>query len=310
MTRTIRLLTGSILIALAPLAPAQTAADVDTQATLLDTTAANRGQTQVATRIATSFTNLAGSMDNALALVRALRNGTAVTLTTPPTGTGTGTTPPPTSTSFTPPTGKMGWGNAFIALALAQDSLTRAGILKPTAEQLQAALLGGDVTLADGTSVTLKGVLQMRADGIGWGQIAHASGTKLGPVVSAIKSAHVKVAALPTSGATTTAATTGATPKKTEAPTSKGLVTASGASASGGVASGDHGSKGNAYGRGVVNAAGGSANVGATVSAGHGQGQGAGLVSAAGGSVSTTVTNAEGNSGASGKDHGKGKGGG
>ena len=28
----------------------------------------------------------------------------------------------------------------------------------------------------------------MRADGMGWGQIAQASGTKLGPVVSGIKS--------------------------------------------------------------------------------------------------------------------------
>jgi hypothetical protein len=338
MTKTLRVLTSSLAIALAPLAAAQTTTtSVDAQANLLDSTAANRGQTQVATRIASSFTNLAGSLDNALALVRALRNGTAVTLTTPTTGTGTGagtgpstgigagpspgtgpstppgtgtgtgTTPAPTSTTFTPPTGRMGWGNVFIALALAQDSLTRAGILKPTAEQLQAALLGGDVKLADGTTVTLKGVLQMRADGMGWGQIAQASGTKLGPVVSAIKSAQVKVAALPTSGGTSTAATVGGGPKKTDAPLSKGVVTASGASASGGVVAGD--SRGNAYGRGVVNAAGGGANVvGASVSAGHGNG--VGVVNAAGNPVSTTVTDAQGNSGGNGKDHGKGKGGG
>src|SRR5438094_437189 len=124
MKSTLRILTSSILIALAPLAAAQTTttttpppAPVDAQATLLDSTASNRGQTQVATQIASNFTNLAGSKENALALARALRNGTQVTLTTTTSGTGTGTgTTTATNTSFTPPTGKMGWGNVFISL--------------------------------------------------------------------------------------------------------------------------------------------------------------------------------------------------
>ena len=90
----IRLLSAALAIALAPLAHAQTAGEVDTQVSALSTTSANAGQTQVATRIATSFASLAGSQDNSLALVWALHDGTPVTLTAPtdPTTTGTGTT--------------------------------------------------------------------------------------------------------------------------------------------------------------------------------------------------------------------------
>jgi len=245
-TTKLRTLVAAMLLAGAPLAlqaatSAVTTTDIDKQTTQLNTTAENKGQTQVATKIASSFTKLAGSQDNALKLVQALRNGTSVTLTsttssTGGTGTGTGTgtsteTGGTTSTSFTPPTGKMGWGNVFISLALAQDQLARLGITDPTQAQLQAALMGGDVTGADGKTVTLKGILQMRADGMGWGQIAQASGTKLGPVVSSIKSAHTKVAALPsTSASGTTTSASGTTAKST----SKGVTTAAGANGSAG----------------------------------------------------------------------------
>ena len=82
-------------------------------------------ESTVAERIASNFTSFAGSSDNALALVNALRTGTNATLTysaqstTPSgtgtgtgtgsgTGTGTGTAPPPTTTTVTydPPTVK------------------------------------------------------------------------------------------------------------------------------------------------------------------------------------------------------------
>jgi len=315
-----------MLLASAPLAlqaatSATTTTDIDKQATQLSTTAENKGQTQVATKIASSFTKLAGSQDNALKLVQALRNGTSVTLTstTSTGGTGTGTgTGGTTSTSFTPPTGKMGWGNVFISLALAQDQLARLGITDPTQAQLQAALMGCDVTGADGKTVTLKGILQMRADGMGWGQIAQASGTKLGPVVSSIKSAHAKVAALPStgSGATPPTGASGTTAK----PTSKGVTTAAGANATGGskglvTASGTsaggavtHGNSANAPGRGIVNAAGGGA---ANVTAATGSGNGQGVVNAGGGNaagVSNAGGNGKGNAGGNG--NGKGKGGG
>ena len=320
MTKTLRMLAGSLLVAMTPFAVAQTTAtppsgSIDTETHKLDTTAENHGQTHVATRIASDFTALAGSRDNALALVRALRSGTQVTLTSTTTGT-TGTTGTTSSTSFTPPTGRMGWGNVFISLALAQSSLAQLGITKPTAAQLQAALMGGSVTGADGTTTALKGVLTMRADGMGWGQIAHSLGTKLGPVVSAIKSTQVKVAKLPATDATpATSSATGTTNKSTAATNassaSKGLVTA------GGVAS-SHASRGlttagssnaSSRGQGIVNAAGGS-GAGMTAATSHGHANGAGVVSASGASTTGAVTSAAGSGADNGKGHGKGKGGG
>jgi hypothetical protein len=100
------------------------------------------------------YTDLAGSEANAKALVTGLRDGSAFTLTS---GS--------TSTTIDPPTQKMGFGNVDNALALAQASLQKQGITDPTPEQLKIALAG---------------VLERRADGRGWGEIAHSMGFKLG----------------------------------------------------------------------------------------------------------------------------------
>lgn len=335
MKSTLRILAGSLWIAAAPLAQSQsTGGEVDRQVRVFDAAAANHGQSHVAQKIAANFVNLAGSEDNALALVNALRGGTNATLKAPATtGTGTGTgTGAATSTSTTidPPTGKMGWGNVKIALGLAQDSLLRAGITKPTAAQLQAALNGGEVTRADGTVVTLKGVLQMRADGMGWGQIAHAGGTKVGPVVSSLKSTQAELAKLPkTTPPAATTASSSSTPKSVASAAgtssastgkghSKGITTAIGAtsgSAAQGLVTADgataaHQPKGNAYGRGVVTAAGGGAGV--SVSASAKPSQGTGVVTASGAGAAG-VTTASGLTGGNGKGNaggnGKGKGG-
>jgi hypothetical protein len=332
-----RLLSAALLIALAPVAQAQTAGDVDTQVSTLDTTTANRGQTQVATRIAASFTSLTGSQDESLALVNALRNGTPVTLTdTSATGTGngngngsghgngtgntggtTGTATTPTTTTITPPTGKMGWGEVFISLALAKAELANLGITNPTDAQLQAALTGGTITKADGKTVTVKGVLEMRADGMGWGQIAKAEGTKLGPVVSSMKSAHTKLAALP---ATSSGSTTGAATPVSKSATPKGITTAAGSSVSGpgsakshkGIvtAEGSIGGAGHGHssaGRGLVTAAGGTA--GGLPTAGVHTTHTSGVVTGVGASAAA-VTTAQGAGNAGGNGHGKGKGGG
>jgi hypothetical protein len=81
----LRKLVAATLVVFAPLAyaAAATTSAVDEPVTQLNTTAENKGQTQVATKIATSFGKLAGSDANTLKLVQALRTGTAVTLTTP-----------------------------------------------------------------------------------------------------------------------------------------------------------------------------------------------------------------------------------
>jgi hypothetical protein len=80
------------------------------------------------------YTELAGSEQNAKALVAGLREN-------------------------------MGFGNVDNALALTQASLEKQGIKEPTPEQLKLALTE---------------VLQQRADGGGWGEIANSMGFRLG----------------------------------------------------------------------------------------------------------------------------------
>ncbi len=303
MNAKIRMLAAAVLVAIAPLATAQTTATTPEQ---------NAGQALVATKIATNFTDLAGSEENALALVNALRTGGEVTLVTtvpPPAGSPPGTPPTTTTTAFTPPTKPMGWGNVKHSLALARDQLARAGITNPTAEQLQTALMGGDLVRvnADGTTTTtsVKGILTMRAGGMGWGNIAKEGGTKLGHVQKVDMSA--KGVKSPATTVTTAAGGTATTTTK-----SKGITTGAGASAGGpskGVttaagASATHGSKG------LVTASGASAGANP-----HGNAYGRGIVTGAGGSAGsvTAATGGKpahtgGNSGGQGKGQGNGKG--
>src|SRR5687767_12075451 len=115
------------------------------------------------------YDRFAGSDRNARELVEGLRNDSQVDLSKG------GKT-----TSFKPATDKMGYGNVDLALGLAQASLAEHGIHKPTPEQIKAALNGGTITTKSGQTVKLDGVLKLRASGMGWGQIAHKMGFKLG----------------------------------------------------------------------------------------------------------------------------------
>jgi hypothetical protein len=167
-------------------APRIHAAEADDTATVqaaqdLDDAALKQGDTKVSTELTEKFTGLAGSADNATALVTGLRDGSDIKLATTVNGTAT-------TTTFKPATGKLGYGNVFIALALAQSDLKDAGIANPTPAQLEAALNGGAVTVGDKT-VALDGVLKLRASGEGWGQIARTLGVRLGSVVSDLHSA-------------------------------------------------------------------------------------------------------------------------
>jgi hypothetical protein len=100
------------------------------------------------------YTELVGSEQNAKALVTGLRDSREFTLKN---GS--------TITTIDPPTQKMGFGNIDNALALTQASLQKQGIKDPTPEQLKIALTS---------------VLQQRADGGGWGEIANSMGFRLG----------------------------------------------------------------------------------------------------------------------------------
>jgi hypothetical protein len=227
----------------------------------MDALASNRGEGAVSGRISSDFSAFAGSTANADALVTGLRNGTDITLTTMD---AKGVT---TATTFTPPTGRMGYGNVYTSLALAKQQLAGLGITEPTAQQMQAALVGGTVTAGSGQTTTMTGVLELRAQGMGWGQIAQSYGYKLGPVISGMKASNAKVTAQ------------AATPGSTSAPTStnsaagnrSGIVTGAGAASTG------HG-QGHAYGRGIVTGAGTSAGGGP----GHGNAYGRGIVTGGG----------------------------
>ena len=133
---------------------------------------------RVQARIVSSFSEFAGSPANARSLVAGLRQGGEVALTAPGSGTGT---------RFTPPTRAMTYRDIRISLALAQEQLGQLGIRQPTPFQIKAALAGGAVTNhadARATPVLLPGVLQMRAHGMGWGNIADALGMSLGKALS------------------------------------------------------------------------------------------------------------------------------
>lgn len=125
-----------------------------------------RSETQYLSRIASRYDNLAGSRSNLKSLVWGLRTGSEVQLT------GASGTKPVT---FTPATAPMGYANITRALNLAGKQLAAAGIKNPTPQQLQAALNGGLVKTAHG-STTLQGVLKLRSEGMGWGQIARIVG--------------------------------------------------------------------------------------------------------------------------------------
>ncbi|HEX4331614.1 MAG TPA: hypothetical protein VH040_05730 [Usitatibacter sp.] len=107
------------------------------------------------TRLANQYSEWAGGHSNAESLVAGLRNGAAVTIVT---------NSPDRSVSiagFTPASA-MSYGSVASALAGAQHSLQRLGIRKPNAEQIQAALIGGEISTANGGMTVMKGSVVAR----------------------------------------------------------------------------------------------------------------------------------------------------
>jgi hypothetical protein len=274
-------------------AAAQTTAqttELQAEAQRTDMLAAQHGTARVQTRISNEFSTFAGSEANAHSLVTGLRTGSTITLaSSSPGGT--------TAVTFDPPTRPMGHGNVYISLALARHQLAGYGITNPTPQELQAALTGGTIVTGSGATaqtVTLQGVLNQRADGMGWGQIARSQGTNLGHVVTGLRNANAGIVTS-TAGAGTAGITTatGASPSPSAAAsapahgkaappsqsrgvvTGSGIVTATGARPAGVVpgaaASAQAGVRaGNA---GIVTGAGAAAGTpGAAQAQGHGKG--------------------------------------
>ena len=154
-----------------------------------------------ADRLADRYADLAGSPEAAADLVSELRTGddfsVTETVTTPvldangdPVLDANGNPQTTTSTvesTIANPNGPMGYGEVNITLSMAQALLDSGAY-----PDLQSALTGTETTVtnADGTTTTTSsgGVLAMRADGMGWGQIAKELGFNLGTLVSASNS--------------------------------------------------------------------------------------------------------------------------
>ena len=141
-------LAGSVLML--PLPPAAFAAGE----TVAANTRTSTDKDPAGARLADSFSASAGSRDNARAVVEGLRSGQGVTLDGQAVS-GTGHT--------------MGYGNINIAMSLAQSQMT------PTATSRDFL-------------AALDSVMDMRAEGKGWGQIAHSLGVNLGQVMGASRS--------------------------------------------------------------------------------------------------------------------------
>jgi hypothetical protein len=117
-------------------------------------TAATTPQTD-ASRLASQYSSWAGGQSNADALVAGLRNGTPVTLVTNAADRSV------SIAGFTP-SGPMSYSAAGNALSNAQRNLSKLGIQHPTAEQMQAALIGGEVMTASGKPVAVRGTVAAR----------------------------------------------------------------------------------------------------------------------------------------------------
>jgi hypothetical protein len=129
---------------------------------------AHETEDPVALKVASGFAALAGSEENALALAHAIHDGAPARLSMEDEASPA----VPDFLVIEPPTGPMGWHDVRMALMLARDALRRHLVYHPTLEQLQAVLLGGEITTRGGKAVSLRGVLRMRADGLNWGAIA------------------------------------------------------------------------------------------------------------------------------------------
>ncbi len=240
------------------------------------------GSSTPATNISNEYSSFLKNV-NSQQVVNDLRNGQWTTTTVDP---NTGTT---TTTTQPLPTGKMGYGNVKISLALAQYSLSQQGITQPTSQQLYTALAGGEMVPGDSTTMTT-GILQMRAQGMGWGQIAQQYNVKLGQLMSGKQPAS-------TTATSTTSTTT----------TSKGITSASGKSSTSftGTGNGNAFSGNKSQDSGIVSASGRSAG---TYSSSMGDN---GIVSGSGRSIGQTsgiVTGGNGNQYGVSGSHGNGGG--
>ena len=272
--------------------------------------------TNVESKLTAEFSKFLGGEENAAKVVEGLRTGKAFELdevehtedggdatttgavTTADTGTQNGgaDTTPETPTDL--PTGTMGYGNVRLTLRLAQAEFDRLGIDRPpTNEELSAMLLGGEINGAEGIAV-YEGILNQRAAGEGWGQIAKSYDFKVGQLMGNAPAKQPAVEPLPEPGVQETTAT--ATRSNGYIPSGKTKYTyrdstgnaaprskSQGAKANGYIPSGGDGGSGIAANRGTdsTKVRGNAAKQNGYIPSGKSQGYGSGVMSAHGGAA-------------------------
>ncbi len=313
------LLAGVLVCSFGVPGDAQTTPELNSEITKMNSLTSSQENSRVVEKISSDFGSFLGQDANAV--VTGLRNGTPIELTS--TTTTVGSTPgaaPVTTTETTiinPPTGKMGYGNVYTSLALAKQQLSAAGITEPTPQELQAALTGGTITSGTGpeaTTTSMEGILTLRSQKMGWGQISQKLGYKLGPVISGMKSANKNLATTSTSAPAEAGTTQAGARSKTDAGT--GIVSGSGKA---------HGNRGHAAangkgskvtGAGIVSATGGSSGkhsgaivtgAGRGINSGQAHGYGRGIVSGSGHAINASGSVASHGRGGNGGTHGKGQ---
>ncbi|WP_428607440.1 hypothetical protein [Sedimenticola sp.] len=131
------------------------------------TTVGTSSQTEGA--LSQRYSEFLGSEEQAAEVVSGLRQGTAFSLSSDA---------ETTATQIEPPTGTMGYGNVKLTLSLAESTLKQMGITQPTNEELSAVLVGGEIN-----GQPVEGILAMRAEGMGWGQIAREYDMSVGQLM-------------------------------------------------------------------------------------------------------------------------------
>lgn len=176
---------GSLQSSVTGTASAQSEQQVSTLVQQID-----RQGPAVVDRAATQFATVTCTEDNARNLIEALHRGNEVTLTS---DKGESVTFKPTS--------PLGYGEAYLAMSLAAEALRQNGITGcATPEQWRSVLIGGPLSGATTTAAvsssstsasatsSFPGILVLRQQGQGWGQIAQTTHVQLGTVVSSAQS--------------------------------------------------------------------------------------------------------------------------
>jgi hypothetical protein len=103
--------------------------------------------------LSAQYATWAGGKSNIDSLIAGLRAGTSITMVTNTPETGS------VSLAGFTPARPMTYGEIRSALASARKTLANMGIARPNADQIQTALIGGEITTASGATRQVAGVI-------------------------------------------------------------------------------------------------------------------------------------------------------